>query len=182
MPPKRSSDRIDAILDSFTDEHFMGGDLSQLNDTGLKVEYLPIRLVYPDPAQPRRVLPGSIYQAFYEQRLTPVQALKEFIQIVQVTARQKGRPFSNVTDLLPNSEDENEIEQGKLTPEEELLRDLVNLAITIRDDGQVNPLTVVNHSQGVARLYRIETGERRYWASWIMMEFLPGYSGDGTLP
>ena len=182
MAPKRNSDRIDAILDSFTEEQFAGEGLSQLGETGLRVDYLPIRLVYPDPAQPRRVLPASIYQAFYEERCTPVQALKEFIQLVQVTARQKGRPFTAVDDLLPNAEDDNEIDVGKLTPEEELLRDLVNLGMTIRDDGQVNPLTIVNRSQGVTRLYRIETGERRYWATWLMMEFLAGYQGDATLP
>ena len=39
-----------------------------------------------------------------------------------------------------------------LSPEEQLLRDLVNLAMTIRDDGQVNPLTVVDVSQGATRL------------------------------
>ena len=182
MTPKRNSDRIDAILDSFTEDQFDGEGLSQLQDTGLRVDYLPIRLVYPDPAQPRRVLPASIYQAFYEERCTPVQALKEFIQLVQVTARQKGRPFTAVDDLLPNPEDDSDIDVGKFTPEEELLHDLVNLAMTIRDDGQVNPLTVVDRSQGVTRLYRIETGERRYWATWLMMEFLPGYQGDATLP
>jgi hypothetical protein len=108
--------------------------------------------------------------------------LKEFIQLVQVTARQKGRPFTAVDDLLPNPEDDSDIDVGKLSPEEELLRDLVNLAMTIRDDGPVNPLTVVDRSQGVTRQYRIETGERRYWATWIMMEFLAGYQGDATLP
>jgi hypothetical protein len=54
--------------------------------------------------------------------------------------------------------------------------------VTIRDDGQVNPLTVVDVTQGVTRLYRIETGERRYWASWLARDFLPGYTGDGTIP
>src|SRR5258708_31446104 len=68
------------------------------------------------------------------------------------------------------------------SPEEQLITDLVNLAMTIRDDGQVNPLTVVDATQGVTRLYRIETGERRYWASWIVRDFLPGYEGDGTVP
>ncbi len=62
------------------------------------------------------------------------------------------------------------------------MRDLVTLAVTIRDDGQVNPLTVVDATQGVTRLYRIETGERRYWASWIIRDFLPSYQGDGTIP
>ena len=63
-----------------------------------------------------------------------------------------------------------------------MIRDLVNLAVTIRDDGQVNPLTVVDSSQGVIRLYRIETGERRYWATWLLRDFLPSYEGDGTVP
>jgi hypothetical protein len=30
--------------------------------------------------------------------------------------------------------------------------------------------------------YRIETGERRYWANYINMEFIPSYQGDGTVP
>ena len=69
-----------------------------------------------------------------------------------------------------------------LSPEEQLLRDLVNLAVTIRDDGQVNPLTVVDVSEGVTRQFRIETGERRYWATWLLRDFIPGYDGDGMIP
>lgn len=186
MPPKRSIDRIAAILDDIgesgkLDDHFG----VPLQDDRLKVEHLPITLVYPDPAQPRRVLPETIYTAFYQHRLTPVQALREFIQMVGVVARQKGRPFTNILDLLPNSNEDasdTEPEDFKPTPEETLLRELVTLAVTIRDDGQVNPLTVVDRSEGVTQLFKIETGERRYWATWVMMEFLPGYQGDGTLP
>jgi hypothetical protein len=130
------------------------------------------------------VLPERIHFGFHENRLTPTQALRELVQIVQVAARQQGRPFSNVLELLPNAEidDESELTEVKLSPEEQLLRDLVNLAVTIRDDGQVNPLTVVDVSQGVTRLYRIETGERRYWATWLLRDFIPGYTGEGMIP
>ncbi len=115
--------------------------------------------------------------------MTPTQALRELVQIVQIAARQRGRPFNNVLELLPNGDDERDDEPaGNLSPEETLLRDLVNLAITIRDDGQVNPLTVVDVSQGVTRLFRIETGERRYWATWLLRDFIPGYTGDGMIP
>ena len=62
------------------------------------------------------------------------------------------------------------------------MRDLANLALTIRDDGQVNPLTVVDISKGVTRQYRIETGESRYWATWLLRDFVPGYESDGTIP
>ncbi len=86
-------------------------------------------------------------------------ALRELVQLVQITARQRGRPFNGVLELLPNADDERDNETNVvLSPEEQLLRDLVNLAMTIRDDGQVNPLTVVDVSQGVTRLFRIETG------------------------
>jgi hypothetical protein len=103
--------------------------------------------------------------------------------MVQVVARQKGRPFTDVLELLPDLESEQEDEtQISYSPEERLLRDLVNLALTIRDDGQVNPLTVVDMTQGVSRLYRIETGERRYWATWLLRDFIPHYTGDGMIP
>ena len=36
--------------------------------------------------------------------------------------------------------------------------------------------------QGVTRLFRIETGERRYWATWLLRDFLPEYTGDGMIP
>jgi hypothetical protein len=86
-------------------------------------------------------------------------------------------------ELLPNPDDKGEEEQEtKLSPEERFLGDLVNLAVTIRDDGQVNPLTVVDVSQGVTRQFRIETGERRYWATWLLRDFIAGYDGDGMIP
>jgi hypothetical protein len=85
-----------------------------------------------------------------------------------------------VLELLPDPENDTE-ETDKFSPEEDTLRDLVNLAVTIRDDGQVNPLTVVDVSEGVTRLYRIETGERRYWAAWLLRDFFPGYESSGMI-
>jgi hypothetical protein len=181
MPPKNSC-RLDNLLDSIGAQLMVADPEEQLTDHSLRVEYIPADLLRPDPVQPRRVLPEAIHIAFHEDRLTPVQALRELIQIAQVAARQQGRPFSNPLDLLSDMDSEENIEAIRLTPEEMLVRDLVNLAVTIRDDGQVNPLTVVDASQGVTRCYRIETGERRYWATWLLRDFLPRYEGDGTIP
>ena len=114
-----------------------------------------------DPTRCSRAacLPEAIHFAFHNNRLTPTQALRELVQLVQVAARQRGRPFNSVLELLPAADDERDEETAPvLSPEEQLLRDLVNLAVTIRDDGQVNPLTVVDVSQGATRLFRIETG------------------------
>jgi hypothetical protein len=174
MGNKRINENLlgDVALEMF------GSDEVRLHDDSLRVEYILLDLVRPDPVQPRRVLPEHIYWAFHSQEITPSQALRELIQVAQLAAQQQGRPFTNVLDLL-GTEDE---ELPHFSPEEQLVRDLVNLAVTIRDDGQVNPLTVVEVSQGVVRQYRIETGERRYWATWLLRDYIPGYESDGTIP
>jgi hypothetical protein len=182
MPPKHNSRRMDDLLASVT-EDLLGGDPQHFHDNSIRVERILLEMVRPDPVQPRRVLPEHLHIAFHSSRLTPTQALRELVHLVQVAARQRGRPFNNVLELLPNPDDESADEQDtKLSPEEQLLRDLVNLAVTIRDDGQVNPLTVVDVSVGVTRQFRIETGERRYWATWLLRDFIPGYTGDGMIP
>ncbi|MFQ3568417.1 MAG: hypothetical protein SNJ59_15620 [Aggregatilineales bacterium] len=179
---KSTTHRVDDLLASVTAD-LLGDTPQALQDTSLRVERLLLEMVRPDPVQPRRVLPENIHMRFHANRATPTQALRELVQIVQIAARQRGRPFNNVLELLPNPDEEREEETSTaLSPEEQLLRDLVNLAVTIRDDGQVNPLTVVDVSQGATRLFRIETGERRYWASWLLRDFIPNYTGDGTIP
>jgi hypothetical protein len=179
---KGNTNRIDELLASVTTD-LMGDGQGALQDNSIRVERLLLEMVRPDPVQPRRVLPESIHLRFHNNHVTPTQALRELVQIVQIAARQRGRPFNSVIELLPNADEEREEETAvALSPEEQLLHDLVNLAVTIRDDGQVNPLTVVDVSQGVTRLFRIETGERRYWATWLLRDFIPNYTGDGTIP
>ncbi|MEM9954514.1 MAG: ParB N-terminal domain-containing protein [Chloroflexota bacterium] len=182
MPSKKNNDtdKLDALLASVT-EDMLGDDLPQhLADNGIRVERILLEMVRPDPVQPRRVLSERIHFKFHNERMTPTQALRELVQFAQVSARQQGRPFANVLEILPDPESDTD-EPEKLSPEEDTLRDLVNLAVTIRDDGQVNPLTVVDVSQGVTRLFRIETGERRYWATWLLRDFFPGYDSDGMI-
>ena len=167
-----------SLLDSVTADMLGGDDMDFFQDNSLRVERILLELVRPDPLQPRRVLPDRIYQAFHDNRMTPTQALRELVQTAQLAARQQGRPFNNVLDLWGNPDDESEQELSPLSPEEQLVYDLVNLAITIRDDGQVNPLTVIDVSEGVTRQFRIETGERRYWATWLLRDFISGYESD----
>lgn len=180
--PNHDTQRMDDLLASVTSD--LLGDLPQtMDDNAIRVERILLEMVRPDPVQPRRVLPENIHLRFHQNQITPTQALRELAQIVQIAARHRGRPFNSLLELLPNADDERDDEPTvNLTPEEQLLRDLVNLALTIRDDGQVNPLTVVDVSQGVTRLFRIETGERRYWATWLLRDFLPNYTGDGMIP
>ena len=136
-------------------------------------------MVRPDPVQPRRVLPEAIHFAFHSNRLTPTQALRELVQLVQIAARQRGRPFNSVLNCCraPMMNETRKSTCCVFRQKNNCCVDLVNLAVTIRDDGQVNPLTVVDVSQGVTRLFRIETGERRYWATWLLRDFIPEYTG-----
>jgi hypothetical protein len=178
----RNTQRATNLLAGVTDE-MLGSDFgARLQDNTIRVEKLLLELVRPHPVQPRRVLPERIHHAFHTNQLTPSQALRELIQVVQVASRQRSRPFTNVLELITDSDEDDTDSSVELTPEETLLRDLVNLAVTIRDDGQVNPLTVVDVTQGVTRLYRIETGERRYWATWFLRGFVPDSGNDGTIP
>ncbi len=182
MPPRHGEpNRTLDILNSLTEQEFLGTEVvKQLREHGLRVERIAISLIRPDAAQPRRVLPETIHQAFHNEAITPLQALKQYVEKVRILARQKGRPFENLLDLLITGEDE-EATPTLTSPEQEL-RDLTALAVTLRQDGQVNPLTIVDRSQGVVPHYVIETGERRYWANYIDMELIPGYEGDGTVP
>ena len=182
MPPRKGGpNRTLDILSSIGDQDFLGAEVMQnLRDHGLRVERIAISLIRPDAAQPRRVLPEAIHHSFHSQEITPVQALKQYIEKVRIIARQKGRPFENLFDLLTSAEDAKE--DVNLTPPERDLRDLTNLAVTLRQDGQVNPLTIVDRTEGAMPSYIIETGERRYWANYIDMEFIPGYQGDSTVP
>jgi len=177
---KHDTSNIDNLLASVTADMLGDGFSEPLADNSIRVERFLLDMVRPDPVQPRRVLPEQIHRKFHNNRLTPTQSLRELVQLAQVSSRQNGRPFSNVLELLPDTENDTE-QSDKLSPEEETLRDLVNLAVTIRDDGQVNPLTVVDMTEGVTRLYRIETGERRYWATWILRDFIPSYEHDGMI-
>lgn len=179
--PKQNAQRTNELLASVTPDMLEEGRFKRNRDNNIQVEKLLLDLVRPHPVQPRRVMPEAIHLAFHEQRYTPTQAINELIQIVQIAARQRSHPFSNVLELLNQPDNETE-GSPSLSPEEILLRDLVHLAVTIRDDGQVNPLTVVDVSVGASNLYRIETGERRYWATWLLRDFIPNSNSDGTIP
>ena len=170
------------LLQSVTADMLGGEGSNALQDDSLRVERILLDLVRPNPLQARRVLPDRAYHEFHAERMTPTQALRELVRVAKLAAKQHGRPFDNVLDLLGNPNDDEAADLPTLTPVEALVRDLTNLAVTIRDDGQVNPLTVVDASQGMTQQFGIETGERRYWATWLLRDFIPGYEGDGTVP
>ena len=167
-----------SILDEFTAEIAAAGNGGALYDNSVRVENILLELVRPDPLQPRRVMPDRLYQLFHQGRMTPSQVLRELIMSAIIASKHHGRPFANITDMIKNHTSNEADEPVVLSQEEQLVMDLTNLALTIHDDGQVNPLTVVDVSEGATQQFRIETGERRYWASWLLRDYLSGYSSS----
>src|SRR5688500_8824995 len=116
MAPKSQSHRIDDLLASVT-EAMLAEDGIAFQEISLRIERILLEMVRPDPVQPRRVLPEAIHFAFHSHQLTPTQALRQLVQLVQVAARQQGRPFDSVLELLSDADDEREPEaSGKLSP------------------------------------------------------------------
>ncbi len=103
MMPKDERNRAVELLQS-VDPRLLEELPQAFDENTIRIERLPLELIRPDPVQPRRVLPERIHFEFHGQRLTPHQALRELVQIAQIAARQNGRPFTSVLDLLPNAD------------------------------------------------------------------------------
>lgn len=176
---KRRSQGTRALLKEMGDLGF-AESVTEITGRGIKVVSIVLDRIRPDPAQPRRVLPENIRSEFLAGHINARQALERWEAIVAEEAAQLGRPRPDWRALLDrNPEDRAEDAvnfdaPGLPGPEEGLLRSIVATAATIRHGGQVSPITVVEMDGG--SYYRIETGERRYWAyywlnTWIGDEF-----------
>jgi len=138
------------------------------------VKDVPLRMIYPNDLNPRLLIPPDIIKRYPK----PIEALQEMIE-----RARKQRHFDRLTDLLTNSadaEDDTDTDGDMdLPPLVRRLRELTRLAYSFNDDGQINPVTVVEVEAN--RRYVIETGERRYWAAQIRAHHLHLDEGVSTL-
>jgi hypothetical protein len=176
---KRRSRGTRALLEEMGDLGDFADTMAEITGRGVKVISLVLDRVRPDPAQPRRVLPESIRGEFLVGHINARQALERWESMVAEEASRLGRPrpdWKALLDRNPEDRAEDAVDfdaPGQPGPEEELLRSIVATAATIRHGGQVSPITVVEIDNG--SYYRIETGERRYWA----YHWLNTWIGDG---
>jgi ParB-like chromosome segregation protein Spo0J len=176
---KRSSKGTRALLEEMGALGDFGDFAPEITGAGVKVISIVLERIRPDPAQPRRVLPEMIRSEFLAGYINARQALERWEALVVEEANRFGRPRPDWKALLErNPEDHGEDltidTPGQPGPEEELLRSIVATAATIRHGGQVSPITVIEMDSG--SYYRIETGERRYWAyHWLNMWLSNGY-------
>jgi hypothetical protein len=176
---KRRSQGTRSLLEEMGSLGGLADEVTEITGRGVKVVGIVLDRIRPDPAQPRRVLPENIRHEFLAGHINARQALEQWEAVVAEEAAQAGRPRPNwkaLLDRVPEdrAEDIDIDAPGQPGPEERMLRSIVATAATIRHGGQVSPITVVEMDGGSH--YRIETGERRYWAyywlnTWIGDEF-----------
>ena len=107
---------------------------------------LPLERVLPDIAQPRRLIPDDLIEAVYEGQMGPEQALQNWLE--------RG----NARDAPPGMRHN--------------IGELRRLANAIARHGLINPITIRAAEPGTAPAafdYVIVTGERRYWAHWLLV-------------
>ena len=177
---KRRSQGTRALLEDMGSLGDFADSAVEITGRGIKVVGIVLDRIRPDPAQPRRVLPEIIRNDFLLGHINARQALERWEAIVAEEAARLGRPRPDWKTLLDRNPDDRADDTvgidapGQPGPEEALLRSIVATAATIRHGGQVSPITVVELDGGTT--YRIETGERRYWAyhwltTWVGDEF-----------
>ena len=138
---KRKRARVAAVDFETVDQY---GRIAQKHET-TELKAIPLSIIRPDPGQPRRILPEDLAQQLGRGLLDPPTALQQWQQ---------------------------QLQGGAQSEEKRTLAELAQLAHAIALNGLISPITVrrVQESdtapQGVA--YYIVTGERRYWAHWLL--------------
>ena len=136
--------------------------------------------IYPDPTQPRRVIP-SVVKTAWEDDLRAGNIVKEdlYTTLFRIwlehiaEEREANRLSALESSLRTYFEGDSEFyatEQLGSTPLEGALFEIISLAINIQRDGLTNPITTARTEYG----FQLETGERR----WLAFHALFIYTGD----
>jgi len=144
----------------------------ELSRSRVKVQLIDIDQIYPDFAQPRRVLPSAVRQ--YWSGSVDADAMNHLFSmwLKEAQLERSGRPL-DLTSYLLGKETERapgEWEESGSTGSSNLgicegaLLRVAILAASIRRDGLTNPITVIQKGS----TYSIETGERRWLAFHLL--------------
>lgn len=115
--------------------------------------------IMPDPRQPRRTIPFVVRDGWSGDVEDMASLFNRWVELV--SAERGGTPF-DIGAYLDATQDITRPEE--IGPLEESLLTLIELAVSIRQDGLTNPITVAP----MGRRYQLETGERR-WLSYHLL-------------
>lgn len=164
------------------------GDIAALDEQRRDATPIDIFTIYPDIAQPRRIIPTEVRHVWMgDPADMPVLFEAWFAAITRERyarlrdlsdSEREARSYFDLgaylegTYLGGSSGEDDELEPPvEPGPLETGFRLIVDLAATIRAEGLINPITVAHAGAD----YRLETGERR----WLAYHLLHAYF-DGT--
>ena len=174
--PKLSMSDADAAL---------FGELSRREVVRQTVRGVSVFNVFPDVKQPRRAVPLEVRKNWNSNRIQDIADLfTNWLTLINTERVELSLPPFNIDDFLwaenveGKSTEEESIEVGisEAGPIERSFLKLVDLAISIRRDGLVNPITVQRTGSDS---YRLETGERRWLAYHLLFAY---FNGDDDKP
>jgi hypothetical protein len=136
--------------------------------------------IYPDNAQPRRIIPSVIRSTWNGKP----ENLREMFNVWWgETQRERGQrkgqveaPFDLGAHLEGGATERSEGDDHhySMGPLESAFMKLINLAASIRRDGLTNPVTIASMGN---REYQLETGERRWLAYHLLYAWFDGNDG-----
>jgi hypothetical protein len=148
--PNTSTHAIDSVL---------FGAIQNIDANRQSASPISIFEIVPDPRQPRRTIPFVVRQGWSGRVEEIGDLFKRWVEMVN--AERGGTPF-DIEEYLDAARD---IERPEtIGPLEDALLTLIELAVSIRQDGLANPITVAP----LGRRYQLETGERR-WLSYHLL-------------
>jgi hypothetical protein len=105
-----------------------------------RIERLRPRQMLPDRFQPRRLLPDRIRRRFFQREIDCYQAAREWLAMAKDDDGWKQR-----------------------------IQELLDMGSSFEEQGQIKPITGTwIPSQDGGYVFRIETGERRFWAACLL--------------
>ncbi|MCA9913933.1 MAG: ParB N-terminal domain-containing protein, partial [Anaerolineae bacterium] len=146
----------------------------------IKAEPVDIFAITPDRSQPRRTVPYIVRQrADWDYDVDRMQEL--FLTWEALVNEARGNKSFRLETYLEQREigdrsidfDGDKADRpGEISPIEESLVSLIELATNIAEHGLTNPITVVEHKFQTE--YELETGERRWLAYHLLYIFYAG--------
>ncbi|MBM3146028.1 MAG: hypothetical protein FJ010_13875 [Chloroflexi bacterium] len=116
-----------------------------------RIEVLSLEDVQPDPWNPRHILPADIRGEYISGKISARVAVQRWVKA--------GEKNAEIADQIQTYR---------------------SMGVSLLDQGQINPITVAKHfREDGSFVWRIESGERRYWAKWLMV--FDGQTDDCTI-
>lgn len=156
----------------------------QINeDSKLNAQPIKISDVYPDPNQARTVLPSAIRSLWSRQADLPTmeELFSNWWKLVNRERSDYGFSEFDLMGFLEGRVIAEEIGKDDLGdaiyadagPLETSLLHIVNLSALIKDQGLINAITVAATDENGGLTYKIETGERRWFAYQLLRVTYP---------